>query len=320
MIGVFYVVKSIQCCFLVTAVFVYIYLASIIWRKMVYNTNLTLLLLFLPIPSIVGSSMYSLKDFTHMFGIGTKRSNFVIDTILDMGMSGGVLNLPNLIVDRLAATIYPAQYETKGGQVPWVALSLITTQILLTGGFVALIKTGILTAFVGTIIFIAICILSGVLFSFLPRFSRKLHDYHREKQSSVSIRYQSVENVKAAKLLKNLVAIYVCFYLIETAIFYIFFFIVTEDVMRTSLSAIFNIIIIIEILTSIVVVARSHPSLRRALPLFCRRQEVQATYVNTAGDVRSYDGRPLSFSGNCQRDIYFEKLNEFWGQAQLRGA
>ncbi|RCN44653.1 hypothetical protein ANCCAN_09403, partial [Ancylostoma caninum] len=132
------------------------------------------------------------------------------------------------------------------------------------------------------------------------------------------IRYQSVENVKAAKLLKNLVAIYVCFYLVETAIFYVFFFIVTEEVMRTLISAIFNIIVVIEILTSIVVVARSHPSLRRALPLFCRRQEVQATYVNTAGDVRSYDGRPLSFSGNCQRDIYFEKLNELWSQAKLR--
>ncbi|EPB79163.1 hypothetical protein ANCCEY_01802 [Ancylostoma ceylanicum] len=202
-----------------------------------------------------------------------------------MGMSGGVLNLPNLIVDRVAATIYSAQYETKGGQVPWVALSLITTQ----------------------------------LFGFLPRFSRKLHDYHRKRQSSVSIRYQSVENLKAAKLLKVLVAIYVCFYLSETVIFYIFFFIVTDEMLRTSLSVIFNITVIIEILTSIVVVARSHPSLRRALPLFCRRQEVQATYVNTSGDVRSYDGRPLSFSGNCQRDIYFKKLNEFWNQAKLRG-
>ncbi|EYB88983.1 hypothetical protein Y032_0238g3283 [Ancylostoma ceylanicum] len=292
--------------------------AKIVTGK-VYNTNLTLLLLFLPIPSIVGSSMYSVKDFTHAFGINTTCSDFIIDTVLDMGMSGGVLNLPNLIVDRVAATIYSAQYETKGGQVPWVALSLITTQILLTAGFVALIKTYILTAFAATMIFTTICISSGVLFGFLPRFSRKLHDYHRKRQSSVSIRYQSVENLKAAKLLKVLVAIYVCFYLSETVIFYIFFFIVTDEMLRTSLSVIFNITVIIEILTSIVVVARSHPSLRRALPLFCRRQEVQATYVNTSGDVRSYDGRPLSFSGNCQRDIYFKKLNEFWNQAKLRG-
>ncbi|CAJ0608204.1 unnamed protein product [Cylicocyclus nassatus] len=315
MLWVSYVLKSTQCCFLIIAIYVYVYLATIIWRKMVYNSNLTLLLLFLPIPSIVGTSMYSLRDITVMLKMNTATSNQIIQTILDLGMSGGVLNLPNLIVDRLAATFYPAQYETKGGEIPWIAVGMITSQVLLTGGFVAMVKIGIISELVSTMTFIALCIISAVLFTILPHFSRKYHDYYRKRQSSVSVRYQSVENLRAAKLLKVLVVVYVFFYLSETGIFSLFYFIIADEdkICSITLQTFFNLVVIIEILTSINVIARSHPSLRRALPAFCRRQEVRATYVTTC-DVRSYDGKALSFSVNCQREMYFDQLQDSWGE------
>ncbi|KIH63844.1 hypothetical protein ANCDUO_05852 [Ancylostoma duodenale] len=123
-------------------------------------------------------------------------------------MFGGALNLPNFIVDRLCATLLPVRYEAKGNRFPLIAITMIFTQMILTAVGVVAYVNGKISDLQQTIIFTSFCVFSAVVFSILPIMTRKIHDYHKKKHSSVSLRYQSMENLRVARLL-NILMIFV---------------------------------------------------------------------------------------------------------------
>ncbi|RCN28107.1 hypothetical protein ANCCAN_26153 [Ancylostoma caninum] len=82
-------------------------------------------------------------------------------------MFGGALNLPNFIVDRLCATLWPVRYEAKSGRFPLIAVTMIFTQIILTAICVVAYVNGEISDLQQTIIFTCLCVFSAVVCSYI---------------------------------------------------------------------------------------------------------------------------------------------------------
>ncbi|CAJ0608214.1 unnamed protein product [Cylicocyclus nassatus] len=178
-------IKVIQNVVEFLAVGTYAYLARSLWKKRVYNTNLSLLLIFLPIPSVIGILMYTARDVIMFTGCTSETIIMIVDSVQNAGMFGGALNLPNFVVDRLCATLMPTMYESK--RFPWIALTMILIQLVLTSMVVLAYQTRMIPFLYQTIIFTISCVMSVVVFSILPAITKKIHEHHRNSQAPVTI-------------------------------------------------------------------------------------------------------------------------------------
>ncbi|RCN28108.1 hypothetical protein ANCCAN_26154 [Ancylostoma caninum] len=222
-------------------------------------------------------------------------------------MFGGALNLPNFIVDRLCATLWPVRYETKSSRFPLIAITMIFTQIILTAICVVAYVNGEISDLQQTIIFTCLCVFSAVVFSILPTMTKKINDYHMKKHSSVSLRYQSMENVRVARLLNILMVLYATFYISETGLYYIYFYFVKDYLLNKIFMSTYIMSIAVEVFVSIMVMTHSHPKLSSALP-----QRKTKVLTNCSRNVVATDGRVLSFSADEEQKIYFDSYLTMW--------
>lgn len=213
-----------------------------------YTRNVALLLLFLPIPSIIGTLMYSVRDLMMFTQYSGDLLLVFVDIIQETGMFGGVLNLPNFIVDRYCATCHPKLYEIKSHEFPFLAVTTISIQITLTGLMVVLTRNGVVDNIHYTIVFVSLCIASVLVFAGLPFIAKRLHNYHRGRHSSVSIRYQSVQNIRVARLLNILVIFDAVFYLAETAVCYVIDSYVVDPLWNKILMSFYIMLVAVELL------------------------------------------------------------------------
>ncbi|EYC09578.1 hypothetical protein Y032_0060g3191 [Ancylostoma ceylanicum] len=298
--------------FEIVAMSIYGYMACLLSRKKVYNRNVTALLVFVPIPSIVGVLMYNMIDIFNVTNVTDAQLILAVYFIQTSGMFAGSLNLPNLIIDRLTATLYLESYENRGTRFPFQATAMITIQCLISMIMSCISLEGIISDFVVTMVFTALCIVSAVIFSLLPLVSRRVLIYHRMRHSPISVRYQSVENVRAARLLTKLMICYVTFYISETGIYYFFTYISMSESLRTLLKSLFLLLICVEIMTTAMVITCSHPSVRAALPCVRRHIVRSDSLKNENCNVRSFDGRQLAFSTQVEQSIYFQTYSQMW--------
>ncbi|EYC09576.1 hypothetical protein Y032_0060g3190 [Ancylostoma ceylanicum] len=224
-------------------------------------------------------------------------------------MFGGALSLPNFIIDRLCATLLPVKYEAKGNRFPLIAITMITVQVILTAlGVVAYINEKI-SDFQQTIIFTSFCVFSAVVFSILPIMTRRIDEQYRREHSSVSLRYQSTENLRVARLLNILMVLYATFYISETGLYYIYYYFVKDYLLNKIFMSTYIMSIAAEIFVSIMVTTCSHPKLRSALPQMQRKTKVSTP---CGRNVVSTDGRVLSFSADEEQKIYFDSYSMMW--------
>ncbi|KAL6733814.1 hypothetical protein Aduo_004429 [Ancylostoma duodenale] len=155
--------KVAQLIFEVIAISIYGYMARLLWEKKVYNRNVTLLLVFVPIPSIVGILMYNVNEIFTITNFTNVQITTVVNFIQTSGMFGGSLNLPNLIVDRLMATLYLEMYENRGTRFPCQATAMITIQCIISMLMTFFALEGIITDFVVTMVFTSLCVVSAVV-------------------------------------------------------------------------------------------------------------------------------------------------------------
>ncbi|RCN34249.1 hypothetical protein ANCCAN_19914, partial [Ancylostoma caninum] len=184
---------------------------------------------------------------------------------------------------------------------------------------------GLISNAEGVIVFGIICAISIVLFSILPFVSRRAYEVHLRRGSGVSARYQTAENVRAARLLNKLMVLYVCFFVVENVYYYVIMFVLEyEDVvLQEILLSFFNILMVLEIFASVTVMASSHPSLKQTICLPCfRMSTVQpattlppiAKPVTSGTDVRAIDGRQLLFNLDQEKEIYFRGYADMWNK------
>ncbi|RCN28109.1 hypothetical protein ANCCAN_26155 [Ancylostoma caninum] len=155
--------KVAQLMFEVIAISIYGLMAYLLWKKKVYNRNVTALLVFVPIPSIIGILMYNVADIFNVTNFTNAQLTTVVYFIQTSGMFAGSLNLPNLIVDRFTATLYLEMYERRGTRFPWQAATMITIQCLISMLMTFFSLDGIVSDFFVTMVFTSLCIVSAVV-------------------------------------------------------------------------------------------------------------------------------------------------------------
>ncbi|VDL79194.1 unnamed protein product [Nippostrongylus brasiliensis] len=185
-------------------------------------------------------------------------------------MVGGVMNLPNFVIERVSATFLVDKYENCNTNFPIFSLLMVLSQV----------------------------------------------------------RYQTSENLRAARLLTRLMFLYVCFFLVENAYYYVimFVFVYDDNAVQEILLSVFTILMVLEIFASLTVMATSHPSLRKALHL--KMWGVAVVHPAAAAPpnrpivkayqpkeyVRGVDGRQLLFTNEQEKDMYFKRYEEMWNK------
>ncbi|WKX95429.1 hypothetical protein Q1695_012127 [Nippostrongylus brasiliensis] len=243
-------------------------------------------------------------------------------------MVGGVMNLPNFVIERVSATFLVDKYENCNTNFPIFSLLMVLSQIVVVSFLIYANTTGVISTQQGVIIFIIICCIAVVVFSVLPLVSRRSYEVHLRRGSGISVRYQTSENLRAARLLTRLMFLYVCFFLVENAYYYVimFVFVYDDNAVQEILLSVFTILMVLEIFASLTVMATSHPSLRKALHL----KMWGVAVVHPAGAVppnrpivktyqpkeyvRGVDGRQLLFTNEQEKDMYFKRYEEMWNK------
>lgn len=112
-----------------------------------YHSNLVVLLMALPVSSLIAVTMSLAMD---VFGgldllvsplvdviefamkSGKSRSTSKIDKLISaaiLGMFGGALNLPNFIIERIAATVLVDKYEKCNESFPFFSSAMVLAQV-----------------------------------------------------------------------------------------------------------------------------------------------------------------------------------------------
>ncbi|KHJ99233.1 hypothetical protein OESDEN_00775 [Oesophagostomum dentatum] len=286
----------------------------------------------LPVPSLIGVIMALLMDIFGALNLLVSPVDDVITFVMKSGMSGGVLNLPNFILERVAATILVAKYEQCNENFPFFASAMILTQIGTVIFLVYLHMIGFISELEGVIAFGVTCIVSVLLFCLLPLVSRRAYARHLRKGSGVSVRYQTAENMRAASLLNKLMVLYACFFFAENFYYYVIMFVLKlEDVaLHEALLTLFYAFITLEIFATTTAIALSHPSLKTALRFpkqiamfkdqrsnrVCVEVTSSTNFERCASgtDVRALDGRQLLFSLEQEKEIYFKNYAVMWNK------
>ncbi|KAK6733721.1 hypothetical protein RB195_017465 [Necator americanus] len=296
-----------------------------LWKKQVYHSNLIVLLIVLPISSLIAISMSMAMDIFGVLNLLVSPLVDVIEFAMKSGLSGGAMNLPNFILERLAATLLVDKYEKWNEKLPFFSIALVLMEVAIVTFLVYLHTIGLVSHAEGVIGFGAICTLSILVFTILPFVSRRAYNVHLRKRSTISVRYQTAENVRAARLLTKLMVLYSCFFLVENTYYYVIIFVLKyEDItIQEILLSFFYILLALEVFASITVMSLSHPSLQKAMRLPTRsmgKVRPGKTRPHTALsappclDVRALDGRQLVFTLEEERNIYFRAYTEMWNK------
>ncbi|XGW13050.1 hypothetical protein V3C99_013581 [Haemonchus contortus] len=307
----------------------YIYIVTLLWRKQVYHSNLVVLLMALPVSSLIAVVMTLALDVLGALDLLVSPIVDVIEFAMKSGMFGGALNLPNFIVERLAATLLVDKYEKCNVSFPFLSSALILVQMGVVSFLIYLNTIGLISDLDGVLVFGIICAAAVVLFSILPIISRRIYKVHLRRGSTVSVRYQTAENMRAARLLNKLMVLYVCFFVAENLYYYVVMFVLhyEDDVVREILLSLFTILMVTEIFASVTLMAISHPSLRKSVqPKFLNVVTVQPVAVTSSSgentkssshsvaDVRAVDGRKLLFSSEQEKEMYFRSYADMWNK------
>lgn len=318
-VGLFVIYVSIKCVQNITTVLVlilYLHVVTTLWRKQVYHSNLVVLLTALPVSSLIALIMTLAMDVFGALNLLVSPLVEIIDFAMKSGMFGGALNLPNFIIERLAATLLVDKYEKCNDSFPFLSSAMVLTQIGVVVFLIYLNTVGLISNQQGVVVFGIICVVSVVLFSILPLVSRRAYEFHLRRGSGISVRYQTAENMRAARLLNKLMILYVCFFFLENAFYYVIVFVFEYNDVAVQE-------ILFSVLASVTVMAVSHPSLRKALNLrflnvatVVPSDDEVATLSNTksSSEVRGVDGRRLLFSSDQEKEMYFRGYADMWNK------
>ncbi|EYC09582.1 hypothetical protein Y032_0060g3193 [Ancylostoma ceylanicum] len=322
---IYVTIKCVQGVSIVSVFILYFCVVTTLWRKQVYHSNLVVLLTALPVSSLIAVCMSLAMDIFGGLNLLVSPLVDVIEFAMKSGMFGGALNLPNFIIERVAATVLVDKYEKCNESFPFFSSAMVLAQIGIVTFLIYLNTIGLISNAEGVIVFGIICAISIVLFSILPFVSRRAYEVHLRRGSGVSARYQTAENVRAARLLNKLMVLYVCFFVVENVYYYVIMFVLEyEDVvLQEILLSFFNILMVLEIFASVTVMAYSHPSLKLAICLPCCRVATvrpatalppTAKPVTSGTDVRAIDGRQLLFNLDQEKEIYFRGYADMWNK------
>ncbi|KAK5980470.1 hypothetical protein GCK32_013753 [Trichostrongylus colubriformis] len=227
----------------------YIYVVMTLWRKQVYHSNLIVLLMALPVSSLIAVFMTLVLDIVGAFDLSHSPLVDIIEFAVKSGMFGGVLNLPNFILERLAATLLVNKYEQCNNRFPFFSLALVMVQIGLTCLLTYLNTIGLISNLDGVIVFMIVCAVAIVLFSVLPLISRRAYQIHLRRGSAISVRYQTAENLRVARLLNKLMVLYVCFFITENLYYYVVVFVLHYDdvIVQEILLSVFTTLMVAEV-------------------------------------------------------------------------
>ncbi|VDO88546.1 unnamed protein product [Haemonchus placei] len=289
-----------------TLVFIlYIYIVALLWRKQVYHSNLVVLLMALPVSSLIAVVMTLVLDVLGALDLLVSPIVDIIEFAMKSGMFGGALNLPNFIVERLAATLLVDKYEKCNVSFPFLSSALILVQMGVVSFLIYLNTIGLISDLDGVLVFGIIC------------------------AAAIVVRYQTAENMRAARLLNKLMVLYVCFFVAENLYYYVVMFVLhyEDDIVREILLSLFTILMVTEIFASVTLMAISHPSLRKSVqPKFLNVVTVQPVAVasisventksssHSVTDVRAVDGRKLLFTLEQEKEMYFKSYADMWNK------
>ncbi|KAF8361267.1 hypothetical protein PRIPAC_88190 [Pristionchus pacificus] len=291
-----YYLKIISAVYVIIITLAFDYIVCVV---KVFHPNLRFILLSFPW-CYLGLFISSLiKDFFEKaFPCDNKIARF-FDHLLLICLVSICFNLFIFVLERIFALIYVNTYESQ--TTPFLSIALFICQyamsavlIVFTHGIVSII-----------LIFTSV-VASGIILIRFPSISRDSHTKHLStSHGNISIRYQSVENLKAARLLR-----YLFIYLIPAEplipiIFAIIFFIVPK-VNRDPFFDLLHVFIAIHLSIALCIIIRLNDSYFSQVRRIFRMEE------RKRGSVQSVTGKNLNIALTLHSTTHFQMINNSW--------
>ncbi|RCN34248.1 hypothetical protein ANCCAN_19913 [Ancylostoma caninum] len=127
--AVYVTMKCVQGISIASVFILYFFVVTTLWRKQVYHSNLIVLLTALPVSSLIAVCMSLAMDIFGGFNLLVSPLVDVIEFAMKSGMFGGALNLPNFIIERIAATVLVDKYEKCNESFPLFSSAMVLAQI-----------------------------------------------------------------------------------------------------------------------------------------------------------------------------------------------
>ncbi|GMS86346.1 hypothetical protein PENTCL1PPCAC_8521, partial [Pristionchus entomophagus] len=272
---------------------------TIVLRVKVFHPNLRFLLLSFPwcyLGLFLSSFTKDIWEGSFPFDKGTVR---FFDSLLLICLVAICLNLFIFVLERIMALIHVNTYESQTTSV--LSISLFIFQYGISSILILFIHPLIAIL----LIFISV-IASGIILLKLPSISTSDHDKHLAiSHGNISTRYQSVENLKAARLLRNLFI-----YLIPAEplipILFLFINITLPKAHRDPFFDLLHVFIAFHLSIALVIVIRCNDSYSSQFRRLIGKGEKKR------GSVQSVTGKSLNIHQSLHSNTYFQMFNQSW--------
>ncbi|GMR38335.1 hypothetical protein PMAYCL1PPCAC_08530, partial [Pristionchus mayeri] len=282
----------------------------------VFHRNLYFLLAIDPVAQYIYFVPFHFRAIYKMFGTLPNGPKRVLWFFEDIAIIGSTFNMVTLAIERAVATVLVNSYENFGRRIPFLSIIVATVIQWVVACFMILkIYDGTWSVVTCLIVMAVLSAVAAVVFALLPFISKYVHKRNMNEEIRFAQgvnRYQSVENVRSAKVLNRYALFQVVFVGFSLVILYIFK--EQSGDYYSYVEIVFNAYYAGGGLLAEALVCFSHPVLRKetvALLSVVRRHRISAK-ANTQSTVKSIQGQELNINSEQHSSVYFTLYEDAW--------